>query len=133
MKKKKKELTSFGQPCHVMSCHVMSCRLVVIRVPVILCDLCVTPCIWLQEQGSIADVLQSDLAKIESLVEEAVRQLSSAASASSVRPLDACEVMEAMNRHHLNELLPRIQEADTAFEQLCTHCIDCKVGKLGLH
>ena len=77
-------------------------------------------------------MLQSDLAKIESLVEEAVRQLSSAASASSVRPLDACEVMEAMNRHHLNELLPRIQEADTAFEQLCSHCIDCKVGKSGL-
>ena len=82
---------------------------------------------WLQEQNSIADVLQSDLAKIESLVEEAVRQLSSTASASSVRPLDACEVMEAMNRHHLNELLPRIQEADEAFEQLCNHCIDCKV------
>lgn len=80
-----------------------------------------------QEQASIADVLQSDLAKIESLVEEAVRQLSSAASASSVRPLDACEVMEAMNRHHLTELLPRIQEADRAFEQLCNHCIECKV------
>ena len=85
-------------------------------------------CTWLQEQGSIADVLQSDLAKIESLVEEAVRQLSSAASACSVRPLDACEVMEAMNRHHLNDLLPRIQEADSAFEQLCNHCIECKVG-----
>ena len=80
-----------------------------------------------QEQASISDVLQSDLAKIESLVEEAVRQLSSAASTSSVRPLDACEVMEAMNRHHLNELLPRIQEADTAFEQLCKYCIQCKV------
>ena len=78
-------------------------------------------------------MLQSDLAKIESLVEEAVRQLSSAASASSVRPLDACEVMEAMNRHHLNELLPRIQEADSAFEQLCSHCIDCKVRESELH
>ena len=92
-----------------------------------------TSSMYLQEQGSIADVLQSDLAKIESLVEEAVRQLSSAASASSVRPLDACEVMEAMNRHHLNELLPRIQEADTAFEQLCSHCIQCKVGEAEFH
>ena len=79
-------------------------------------------------QASIVAVLQSDLAKIESLVEEAVRQLSSAASSSSVRPLDACEVMEAMNRHHLGELLPRIEDADKAFEQLCNHCVDCKVG-----
>lgn len=79
-------------------------------------------------QASIADVLQSDLAKIESLVEEAVRQLSSAASSSSVRPLDACEVMEAMNRHHLGDLLPRIEDADKAFEQLCNHCVECKVG-----
>lgn len=78
------------------------------------------------EQASIVAVLQSDLAKIESLVEEAVRQLSSAASSSSVRPLDACEVMEAMNRHHLGELLPSIEEADRAFEQLCNHCLDCK-------
>ena len=78
-------------------------------------------------QASIVAVLQSDLAKIESLVEEAVRQLSSAASSSSVRPLDACEVMEAMNRHHLVELLPSIEEADRAFEQLCNHCLDCKV------
>ena len=79
-------------------------------------------------QASIVDVLQSDLAKIESLVEEAVRQLSSAASTSSVRPLDACEVMEAMNRHHLGDLLPRIEDADKAFEQLCNHCVECKVG-----
>lgn len=78
-------------------------------------------------QASIVAVLQSDLAKIESLVEEAVRQLSSAAASSSVRPLDACEVMEAMNRHHLGELLPSIEEADRAFEQLCNHCLDCKV------
>ncbi|KAA6421485.1 MAG: hypothetical protein FRX49_08429 [Trebouxia sp. A1-2] len=78
------------------------------------------------EQASIVDVLQSDLAKIESLVEEAVRQLSSAASSSSVRPLDACEVMEAMNRHHLGDLLPRIEDADKAFEQLCNHCVGCK-------
>lgn len=78
------------------------------------------------EQASIVDVLQSDLAKIESLVEEAVRQLSSAASSSSVRPLDACEVMEAMNRHHLEDLLPRIEDADKAFEQLCNHCVECK-------
>lgn len=79
-------------------------------------------------QASIVDVLHSDLAKIESLVEEAVRQLSSAAAASSVRPLDACEVMEAMNRHHLSELLPRLEAADQAFEQLCNHCLECKVG-----
>ena len=73
------------------------------------------------------DVLQSDLAKIESLVKDAMRQLSSAATSSSVRPLDACEVMEAMNRHHLQELLPRLEQADSSFEQLCTHCLDCKV------
>lgn len=81
-------------------------------------------------QASIVDVLQSDLAKIESLIQEAVRQLSSAASSSSVRPLDACEVMEAMNRHHIGDLLPRIEDADKAFEQLCNHCLDCKVSRL---
>ena len=126
---------------HVISCHAMSieqtfmpCHGSLLKLMQflvqchVLYNIALIPCSWLQEQGSIADVLQSDLAKIESLVEEAVRQLSSAASASSVRPLDACEVMEAMNRHHLNELLPRIQETDTAFEQLCSHCIDCKVN-----
>lgn len=140
------DLSCHRLSCHVMSHHVMSCPVTSCRAKAMPCHAtpCKLPqifailvvqlpctvhyCSWLQEQGSIADVLQSDLAKIESLVEEAVRQLSSAASASSVRPLDACEVMEAMNRHHLNELLPRIQETDTAFEQLCSHCIDCKVN-----
>ena len=84
-------------------------------------------CSCLHLQASIVDVLQSDLAKIESLVRDAMRQLSSAATSSSVRPLDACEVMEAMNRHHLQELLPRLEQADTSFEQLCAHCLDCKV------
>ena len=86
-------------------------------------------CLCPHLQASIVDVLQSDLAKIESLVRDAMRQLSSAATSSSVRPLDACEVMEAMNRHHLQELLPRLEQADTSFEQLCGHCLDCKVCK----
>ena len=39
-------------------------------------------CLCLHLQASIVDVLQSDLAKIESLVRDAMRQLSSAATSS---------------------------------------------------
>lgn len=113
--------------CYPMCCHRVQALWSTQIDNACECFLHVMGLTWLPLQASIVDVLQSDLAKIESLVREAMRQLNSAATSSSVRPLDACEVMEAMNRHHLQELVPRLEEADSSFEQLCTHCLDCKV------
>ena len=78
-------------------------------------------------QGSIVQALQSDFGKVQELVEEAVRQLSSRGGASSVAPLDACGIMEVMNESHVSQLLPRCTEGDAVLERFRQHCLDCKV------
>ena len=81
-------------------------------------------------QGSIVQALESDFGKVQELVEEAVRQLSSRGGASSVAPLDACGIMEVMNESHVSQLLPRCAEGDAVLERFRQHCLDCKVRQL---
>ncbi|KAK9820447.1 hypothetical protein WJX72_010464 [[Myrmecia] bisecta] len=80
----------------------------------------------LDQQTSIVQVLTSDFDKVQSLVEETVRQLRAGPSASSVQPLDACHVMETMHDSHVSQLLPQIQEADAQVERFAQHCLNCK-------
>ena len=79
-------------------------------------------------QSPIVQALASDLTKVEQLVEEAVRQLSAAATSSSIQPLDALTAMEAMNDAHVRQMLPQVEAAAAQFEELAAQCMDCKVG-----
>ena len=81
-------------------------------------------------QGSIVQALESDFGKVQELVEEAVRQLSSRPGASSVAPMDACGIMEVMNESHVTQLLPRCVEGDAVLERFRQHCLDSKVRAL---
>lgn len=78
-------------------------------------------------QSPIVQALASDLTKVEQLVEEAVRQLSAAATSSSIQPLDALTAMEAMNDAHVRQMLPQVEAASAQFEELAAQCMDCKV------
>ena len=80
-------------------------------------------------QGSIVQALESDFSKVQELVEEAVRQLSSRPGASSVAPMDACGIMEVMNESHVTQLLPRCTEGDAVLERFRQHCLNCKVSR----
>ena len=74
-------------------------------------------------------VLQSDCAQVQRVVQEAVRQLSAPASASSAAtPLDNCQLMEAMNDSHNAQLLPRLRLLDQQVAAFCQRCMDSKVG-----
>ena len=72
-------------------------------------------------------MLQRDCVQVQRLVEDAVRQLSAPAAASSATPLDNCQLMEAMNNNHLAQLLPRLRACDDSVAAFCQRCIDSKV------
>ena len=73
-------------------------------------------------------MLQSDRAQVQRVVQEAMRQLSVPASASSAAtPLDKCQLMEAMNDSHISQLLPRLRMLDQQVAAFCQRCMDRKV------
>ena len=71
-------------------------------------------------QECVLQILQRDCAQVQRLVEDAVRQLSAPATASSATPLDNCQLMEAMNDNHIAQLLLRPQTQGLAYT-LGTH------------
>eukprot|EP00891_Asterochloris_glomerata_P000620 jgi/Astpho2/620/fgenesh1_pg.00013_%23_39_t len=80
----------------------------------------------IEDQNSVLAVLRSDQARVERLVQDAVGQLTAAASASSVQPLDACYALEVMNDSHTQQLLPCMEQSHTEWEAFAGHCVDCK-------
>jgi hypothetical protein len=78
-------------------------------------------------QESILQVLNSDFGQVQKLVEEAVRQLSAAATTSAVTPLDKCQLMEQMNDNHVSQLLPRLRACDEQVAAFTQRCLDDKV------
>ncbi len=72
-------------------------------------------------------VLHSDYGQVQKLVEEAVRQLSAAASTSAVTPLDKCQLMEQMNDNHVSQLLPRLRACDKQVAAFTQRCLNDKV------
>lgn len=54
--------------------------------------------------------------------------LKQAAAASSVTPLDKCQLMEQMNDNHVSQLLPRLRACDEHASAFMQRCLDDKVG-----
>ncbi|CAL8460904.1 g435 [Coccomyxa elongata] len=79
-----------------------------------------------REEDNILEVLTADYGQVQKLVEEAVRQLSQAAAASSVTPLDKCQLMEQMNDNHVSQLLPRLRACDEHAAAFMQRCLDDK-------
>ncbi|BDA42038.1 Autophagy-related protein 11 [Coccomyxa sp. Obi] len=79
-----------------------------------------------REEDNILEVLTADYGQVQKLVEEAVRQLSAAAAASSVTPLDKCQLMEQMNDNHVSQLLPRLRACDEHAAAFVQRCLDDK-------
>lgn len=50
-----------------------------------------------------------------------------AAAASSVTPLDKCQLMEQMNDNHVSQLLPRLRACDEHAAAFMQRCLDDKV------
>jgi len=78
----------------------------------------------------VLQILQRDCAQVQRLVEDAVRQLSAPAAASSATPLDNCQLMEAMNDNHIAQLLPRLKACDEGVAAFCQRCMDSKVASI---
>ena len=81
-------------------------------------------------QECVLQILQRDCAQVQRLVEDAVRQLSAPAAASSATPLDNCQLMEAMNDNHIAQLLPRLKACDEGVTAFCQRCMDSKVASI---